>query len=134
LSFAILVFTGAVSTDFVLANSFDLVKEHWWMTFAYYSLLVGIIVQLAGSCFFIPAVILSYAKNGCPYLGKMDAEGFWRCFLETIYVVLTWFHFSTNFIQYHPLVAVALIYFKFNEIKNNEGTFEKRNQQIQVLT
>ncbi|WP_052188085.1 hypothetical protein [Cellulophaga sp. Hel_I_12] len=123
LSFAILVFTGRSVTD-SFRYSFDLVKEHWWMTFATI-LVVGIIVTIAGYAFSIPAVIYQYAKMGI-LSGNMDAEGFGDVFGDPVYVVLnlvsTLAQFLLNIIS---LVAVALIYFNLNEIKNNEGTFER---------
>lgn len=123
LSFAILVFKGKSVTD-SFGYSFDLVKDHWWITFATIFVLL-IIVTVASSAFSIPAVIYQYAKMGI-LSGEIDAENFGGVLSDPIYVVLnlisTLAQFLLNIIS---LIAVALIYFNLNEIKNNEGTFER---------
>lgn len=123
LSFAILVFTGRSVTD-AFGYSFDLVKDHWWMTFATI-FVVAIIVSVASYAFAIPAVIYQYAKMGI-LSGNMDAENFGGVFADPIYIILnlisTLAQFLLNIIS---LVAISLIFFNLNEIKNNEGTFER---------
>ena len=123
LSFAIMVFSKRSTTD-AFGYSFDLVKDHWWMTFATI-FVVGIIVTIATYAFSIPAVIYQYAKMGI-LSGEMDAENIGGVFADPIYIVLnlisTLARFVLNIIS---LVAVALIYFNLNEVKNNEGTMER---------
>lgn len=123
LSFAILVFSGRSVTD-SFGYSFDLVKDHWWMTFATI-FVVGIIVTISGYAFSIPAVIYQYVKMGI-LSGEIDAEGFGGVFGDPIYIILNMVSTLAQFIlNIISLVAVALIYFNLNEIKNNEGTFER---------
>tara|TARA_R110002050_G_scaffold109796_4_gene221157 strand:- start:2941 stop:3825 length:885 start_codon:yes stop_codon:yes gene_type:complete len=123
LSFAIMVFSKKSPTD-AFGYSFDLVKEHWWITFATIFVL-AIIVTVAGYAFSMPAIIYQYAKMGI-LSGAMDAENFGTNFVDPIYIILnlisTLAQFFLNIIS---VVAVALIYFNLNEIKNNEGTFER---------
>lgn len=123
LSFAIMVFSKRSATD-SFGYSFDLVKDNWWMTFATI-FVVGIIVTIATYAFSIPAVIYQYAKMGI-LSGEMDAENFGGVFADPIYIILnlisTLARFVLNIIS---LVAIALIYFNLNEIKNNEGTMER---------
>ncbi|MBO0592516.1 hypothetical protein I2486_14005 [Cellulophaga sp. E16_2] len=123
LSFAIMVYSKRSATD-SFGYSFDLVKEHWWMTFATI-FVVGLIVTFASYAFSIPAVIYQYFKLGI-FSGEMDAENMDVNFVDPIYIVLnlisTLAQFLFNIIS---LVAIAFIYFNLNEIKNNEGTMER---------
>lgn len=123
LSFAILVFSKRGATD-AFGYSFELVKGYWWITFATIFVL-GIIVSVAGYAFSMPAVIYQYAKMGI-LAGEMDVENFGSSFIDPVYIILnlisTLAQFFLNIIS---VVAVALIYFNLNEIKNNEGTFER---------
>lgn len=123
LSFAIFVFTGRGVTD-SFGYSFDLVKEYWWITFATI-FVVGIIVTVAGYAFSIPSVIYQYAKMGI-LSGEIDAEGFGGVFGDPIYIILNMISMLAQYLlNIISLVALALIYFNLNEIKNNEGTFER---------
>ena len=123
LSFAILVFSKRNVTE-SFGYSFDLVKDNWWITFATIFVL-AIIITVAGYAFSMPALIYQYAKMGI-LSGEMDAENFGINFIDPIYLALnlisTLAQFFLNIIS---VVAGALIYFNLNEIKNNEGTFER---------
>ena len=57
-----MVFSKKSPTD-AFGYSFDLVKEHWWITFATIFVL-AIIVTVAGYAFSMPAIIYQYAKMG----------------------------------------------------------------------
>jgi Mn2+/Fe2+ NRAMP family transporter len=123
LSFAIMVYSKRSVTD-SFGYSFDLVKEHWWMTFATIFVVV-IIVTVATYAFSIPAAIYQYFKMGV-FSGELDAENMNGNFIDPIYIILnliaTLARFLFNIIS---LVAITLIYFNLNEIKNNEGTMER---------
>ncbi|WP_158976276.1 hypothetical protein [Cellulophaga sp. L1A9] len=123
LSFAIMVYSKRSATD-SFGYSFDLVKDHWWMTFATI-FVVGLIVTFASYAFSIPAAIYQYFKMGV-FSGELDAENMSVNFIDPIYIILnlisTLAQFLFNIIS---LVAIALIYFNLNEIKNNEGTMER---------
>ncbi len=122
LSFAIMVFSKRNVTD-AFGYSFDLVKDHWWITFATI-FVVGIIVTIATYAFGLPAIIYQYAKMGI-FSGAMDAENFGN-FVDPVYIILNLISTLAQFIfNIISLVAIALIYFNLNEIKNNEGTFER---------
>lgn len=73
LSFSIMVFNQKSISD-AYSYSFNLVKDHWWMTFAAL-FVVGIIVTVASYAFAIPSAIYNYAKLGI-LSGEIDAENF----------------------------------------------------------
>lgn len=121
LSFSILVFDKkGVSEAF--GDSFKLVKDHWWMTFA--SLfVVGIIVAVASLVFTLPNTIYTYAKMGI-LSGEIDAENFGTADPLTILfgIISMLAQFLLNIIS---VIASVLIYFDLNEKKNFTGTYER---------
>ncbi|MUH37016.1 hypothetical protein D9O36_14285 [Zobellia amurskyensis] len=121
LSFSILAFDGKGVSD-AFSDSFTLVKEYWWVTFA--SLfVVGIIVMVTSYAFALPATIYTYAKMGI-LSGEIDAENF--TVADPISIILgiisTLAQFLLNIIS---VVASVLIYFDLNEKKNFTGTYER---------
>lgn len=123
LSFAIMVFTSRGATD-AFGYSFDLVKDHWWITFAT-MFVVLIIVSVASYAFSLPAAVYQLVSMGIS-AGEGDAESIGGVFTDPIYLGLqmisTLAQYLLNIIS---LIAIALIYFNLNEIKNNEGTMER---------
>ncbi|NHF61310.1 hypothetical protein FK220_018295 [Flavobacteriaceae bacterium TP-CH-4] len=123
LAFSIMVFNrkGAVEA---YGDSFNLVKDHWWMTFATL-LIVAVIVGIAGYAFALPGTIYTYAKMGI-LSGEMDAESMIDTVKDPIYILLNIMasvaQFMLNIIS---LVAGALIYFNLNEKKNFTGAYER---------
>ena len=123
LSFSILVFDRKNVTD-AFSDSFSLVKDEWWITFATL-IVIAIIVGIANYAFAIPTVIYQYAKMGI-LSGEMDAESMMDIFKDPIYLLLnmisTLAQFLLNLIS---VVAGAFIYFNLNEKKNFTGTYER---------
>ncbi|MBU2946927.1 hypothetical protein [Zobellia uliginosa] len=121
LSFSILAFDGKSISD-AFSDSFTLVKDYWWVTFA--SLfVVGIIVMVAGYAFALPGTIYSYAKMGI-LSGEMDAENF--TIADPISIILGIISTLAQFLLHIiSVVASVLIYFDLNEKKNFTGTFER---------
>ncbi|WP_209405448.1 hypothetical protein [Pseudozobellia sp. WGM2] len=121
LSFSIMVFSQKNVSD-AFSYSFNLVKDHWWNTFAAL-FVVGIIVYVASLAFAIPATIYNYAKMGI-LSGEIDAENFTTA--DPISILLgsisTLAQFLLNIIT---MVASVLIYFDLNEKKNFTGTYER---------
>ncbi len=105
-------------------DSFSLVKEHWWMTFATL-LVMFIIVFVASLAFSIPIVIYTWAKMGI-LSGELDAESMTTLTKDPVHIILNMIgsiaQFMLNIIS---LVAGVLIYFNLNEKKNFTGTFER---------
>ncbi|WP_276165896.1 hypothetical protein [Zobellia alginiliquefaciens] len=121
LSFSILAFDEKSITD-AFSDSFTLVKEYWWITFA--SLfVVFIIVMVAGSAFALPGTIYSFAKTSI-LPGEMDAENF--NFADPVSIILGIISKLAQFLLHLiSIVASVLIYFDLNEKKNFTGTFER---------
>jgi len=121
LSFSILVFNRkGVSEAF--SDSFTLVKDHWWMTFATL-FVVGIIVAVAGFVFSLPNTIYTYAKMGI-FSGEIDAENFGMADPLTVLfgIISMLAQFLLNIIS---VIAGVFIYFDLNEKKNFTGTYER---------
>ncbi len=123
LSFSILVFSDKGATD-AYGESFALVKDEWWITFATL-LIIGIIVGVANYAFSIPAQVYQIAKMGI-FSGEMDAETVVDIFKDPIYLLLNIISAVAQFLlNLISVVAGAFIYFNLNEKKNFTGTYEK---------
>ncbi len=123
LSFSIMVFDQKGATE-AFGDSFGLVKNEWWMTFATL-FTIGIIVMIASYAFSIPSTIYTYARMGI-LSGEMDAVGFTENLFDPIAIVLGIISLLAQFfLSVISLVAGALIYFNLNEKKNFTGTFER---------
>lgn len=118
-----MVFSQRGATD-AFGYSFDLVKDYWWITFATMFVVI-IIVGIASYAFSLPAAIYQIVSMGI-MAGEGDAESIGGVFTDPIYLglqmIATLAQYLLNIIS---LIAVALIYFNLNEIKNNEGTMER---------
>ncbi|CAM4311289.1 hypothetical protein [Zobellia nedashkovskayae] len=121
LSFSILAFDGKTISD-AFSDSFTLVKEYWWITFA--SLfVVFIIVMVADFAFALPGTIYSLAKTSI-LPGEMDAENF--NFVDPVSIILGIVSNLAQFLLHIiSVVASVLIYFDLNEKKNFTGTYER---------
>lgn len=123
LSYPLLVFRK-LSIGNAISDSFKLIQDEWWMTFAT-MLVVFIIIAIAGYAFSIPALIYTYVKMGIS-MGQNDfAEGD-LFFADPIYIALNilsyFFQYILNLIT---LISTVFIYFHLNEKKNFTGTFKK---------
>ncbi len=127
LAFGIMVFEkkGAITA---YGDSFRLVKDEWWITFAT-MVVVTIIVAIAGYAFALPTTMYNYAKMGI-LSGEVDAESMMEIFKDPIYILLNVVSSIAQFmLNIITLVAGAFIYFNLNEKKNFTGT----NERIQNL-
>jgi len=123
MSFAILVFTNRSVTD-SFGYSFDLVKDHWWMTFATI-FVISIIVGIASYAFQIPAAIYQLGSMGM-MAQEVDVENMDTNFIDPIYIILNLISTLAQYLlNVITVTAIALIYFNLNEIKNNEGTLQR---------
>ncbi|MDT0540861.1 MULTISPECIES: hypothetical protein [Croceitalea] len=120
-SFAILIFQKKNVSD-AYSESFSLVKENWWITFATL-FVIYIIIYIASLAFSLPTIIYTWAKMGI-FSGEVDAENM-NIFSDPIYLILNLIsqiiQFLMNIIL---LVSITFIYFNLNERKNFTGTFE----------
>ena len=122
LAFAILVFQNKGASD-SYSESFNLVKNEWWMTFATL-LVLYIIIAVASAAFSLPTVIYSWIKMGI-FSGKFDAESM-NAFTDPIYLLLNLIQQVVQFLmRVVLLIATAFIYFNLNEKKNFTGAFER---------
>ncbi len=123
LSFSIMVF-GQKGASEAYGDSFGLVKDEWWMTFATL-FIVGIIVTIASYAFSMPGTIYTYMKLGV-LSGEMDATDFTGSLFDPIAIVLGIISLLAQFfLSLISVVASALIYFDLNEKKNFTGTYER---------
>ncbi|CAZ94611.1 hypothetical protein [Zobellia galactanivorans] len=121
LSFCLLAFENKGVSD-AFSDSFKLVKDYWWITFA--SLfVVGIIVMVTGYAFALPGTIYNYAKMGI-LSGEIDVENFGVA--DPISIALGSMSIFAQFLlNIISVVAGVLIYFDLNEKKNFTGTYER---------
>ncbi|GAA3576747.1 hypothetical protein [Snuella lapsa] len=106
------------------SDSFKLIKDEFWITFATIFVL-GLIVMVAGYAFSLPASIYSFIKLGV-FSGEMDPTTMTSSFVDPVLILLNMisylFQFILNFIS---VVGAAFIYFNLNERKNFTGTLER---------
>lgn len=123
LTFSIMVFAKKGAFD-AYSDSFILVKDNWWITFATL-FVIAIIVAVASWAFSIPATIYTYLKMGI-FSGEVDAETMMDYFKDPIYII---FNILSSIAQFMlniiSLVAGVFVYFNLNEQKNFTGTFER---------
>lgn len=104
-------------------SSFDLVKGHWWNTFAA-MLVMYIIITVGNYAFALPSIIYVWIKMGV-FSGEVDAESM-NVFNDPIYLAInilsTLVQFLMNIIL---LVSLVLIYFNLNERKNSTGALDR---------
>lgn len=122
LAFAIFVFQEKGASD-AYSESFNLVKNEWWITFVTL-LIIYIIIAVASAAFSLPAVIYSWISMGI-FSGEFDAESI-NAFTDPIYLLLNLIQQVVQFLMRVVfLIASAFIYFNLNEKKNFTGTFER---------
>ena len=106
-------------------SSFDLVKGHWWNTFAA-MFVMYIIITVGNYAFALPSIIYMWIKMGV-FSGEVDAESM-NIFNDPIYLAInilsTLVQFLMNIIL---LVSIVLIYFNLNERKNSTGALDRIN-------
>lgn len=122
LVFTVMVFRNKDVSDSI-TESFQLVKNEWWMTFATL-LVMGIVVGIIGAVFTIPSMIYMFI-NGIVSAEQGSAADLSGMF-DWVYVTLNTIASAIRFLLYIiTAIATAFIYFNLNERKNLTGTFEK---------
>ncbi|TRO66725.1 hypothetical protein [Christiangramia sabulilitoris] len=119
LTTAVLVFrrTGVSES---ISESFKLVKENWWMTFATL-LCIGIIVYLISLVFQLPAILyFVFRAFVVATEGTSTSELF-----GPGYIIINVFTSVVQYIIYSITpIGVAFVYFNLNEKQNFTGTYE----------
>lgn len=118
---AILVFKECSASE-ALSYSFDLIKNHWWMTFLTL-LVVWLLVYIIGLVFQVPLIIYMVIKTFTMVQEGSTADP--SAFTDWPFLVL---NVLSSLIQYLlstiTIISLAFIYFNLDEHKNLTGTFE----------
>lgn len=123
ISFSLMVFKDQSVSD-AFSNSFNFIKNEWWMSFLTI-FVVGIIVSVIGSIFSVPAMIYSIVKMGV-FSGEVDPTGQAGLFQDPVYIILNVLSYALKyFLNFISIIAVVFIYFNINEKKNFSGTFDR---------
>lgn len=121
LASAIMVFKRYSVTE-SLGYCFELIKDHWWMTFVTL-LVVWLLVYIIGLVFQMPLLIYMFVKAFTMVQEGSAANP--EAFTDWPFLVL---NVISSLIQYLlstiTIISVAFIYFNLNEHKNLTGTFE----------
>ncbi|WP_452223212.1 hypothetical protein [Lacinutrix chionoecetis] len=122
--FCIMVFEKKSVTD-AFSDSFNFVKDEWWMTFLVL-FVVGILVSIIGGVVNLPATIYTYAKMGI-FSGEIDpADNPFSFYKDPIYILLNLIGYAFKFfLNFVSIIVGVFIYFNINEKKNFSGTFEQ---------
>ncbi|MDT0689051.1 hypothetical protein RM549_04595 [Salegentibacter sp. F188] len=121
ISTAILVFRRTNIMDSI-SESFQLVKDNWWMTF--FSLFViGMLIYLISFIFQIPLLIYTIIKTFTVMQegSAADISGMFDWVYITLSIIASLIQYMLYAIM--PL-GISLVYFHLNEKQNFTGTFE----------
>ncbi|SDR89044.1 hypothetical protein [Gramella sp. MAR_2010_147] len=122
LATAILVFrrNGAIDS---ISESFQLVKDHWWSTFATL-FCIGVIVYLISLVFQLPAIFY-FMFRAFVSAAEGSASGNLQDMFGTGYIII---NVITSILQYLIYsitpIGVAFVYFNLNEKQHYTGTYE----------
>ena len=123
LAISIMVFEGKSISDSI-SHCFNLIKDQWWSTFGVI-LLVGILVNILGYVFSVPAMIYQFISGGT-MLGSSDPTEIFNTMEDPINIGLNVISYIGQFVLSSiTLIASVFIYYDLNEQKNLTGTIEK---------
>jgi len=118
---SILVFRRNGVTDSI-SESFQLVKDNWWMTFATL-LCIYLVIYVIGLIFQLPALIYIFIRAFTVASESSAAEP--QDMFGTGYVIINAISSAIQYIIYSmTVIGVAFVYFHLNEKKNFTGTYE----------
>ncbi len=121
LATAILVFRRESVMESI-SESFRLIKDNWWMTFATL-LVIGIIVYLISLVFQLPAIF--YYLFRAFTIASEGSAGNPNDILGPGYILINVFTSCVQYIIYSITpIGVAFVYFNLNEKQNFTGTYE----------
>jgi len=120
--FSLLVFRN-ISVSDSINESFQLIKDEWWITFATLFVL-GIIIWLISMVFSIPAVVYSLTKTFTAATESTMSDP--SSMFDWVFIILNTISSAAQYILYIiTAVATAFIYFNLNERKHSTGAFEQ---------
>ncbi|WP_062058690.1 hypothetical protein [Aquimarina longa] len=121
LAFSILVFRSSSISD-AISESFQLIKNEWWITFATL-FIIGLLIWLISLVFSLPAVIYSYS-NLLTSASEQTMTNTNK--VDWIFIALNTISSSAQYLLYIiTTISTAFIYFNLNERKHNTGTLEE---------
>ncbi len=122
LVFSILIFRNTSVSD-AISDSFHLIKNEWWITFATL-LIVGIVIWIISMVFSIPAAVYSYTKllSSASQGSMVDPTAM----IDWVFIALNTISSAAQYILYIiTAISTAFIYFNLNEIKHATGALEQ---------
>ncbi len=123
LATSIMVFEDKSIGDSI-SHCFTLIKGQWWSTFGVL-LVVGILVNILGYAFSVPALIYQLVSDGT-LMGESDPTVVFDTMKDPINIGLNVIAYIGKFVLSSvTLIAAVFIYFDLNEQKNLTGTIEK---------
>ena len=118
---AVLVYRRTGITD-AISYSFDLIKDHWWMTFLTL-IVIYLLIYVIGLVFQMPMIIYMFIKAFTMAQEGSGAE--MVNYNDWVFITLS---VLSSLIQYFlssiTIIAIAFIYFNLNEHKNLTGAYE----------
>ncbi|TSE10508.1 MULTISPECIES: hypothetical protein [Aquimarina] len=122
LVFSILIFRNSSVSD-AISDSFNLIKNEWWITFATL-FIVGIVIWIISMVFSIPAAVYSYTR-----LLTSASEGSMvdpTAMIDWVFIALNTISSAAQYVLYIiTAISTAFIYFNLNEIKHATGALEQ---------
>ena len=122
LVFSILVFRNMSISD-TISESFALVKNEWWITFATL-FIIAIIIGLISSVFAIPTYIYIFSKSFTTATDSTMSDP--SAMFDWVFVALNTLASAAQYILYIiSAVSTAFVYYNLNEKKHATGAFEQ---------
>ncbi|WP_103865443.1 hypothetical protein [Aquimarina sp. I32.4] len=122
LVFSILVFRKTSISD-AINDSFLLIKNEWWITFATL-LVLGILIGVISAVFSIPAIIYSFTKGLA--LASETSMNDASSSIDWVFILLNTISSAAKYLLYIiTSVATAFIYYNLNERKHATGALEQ---------
>lgn len=122
LVFSILVFRGTSISD-AINDSFLLVKNEWWITFATL-FIIAILIGVIGFVFSIPALIYTFTKTFTAASEGSLADP--STMFDWVFIALNTLSSAAQYILYIiTAISTAFIYYNLNERKHATGALEQ---------
>lgn len=122
LVFSILIFRNTSISD-AINDSFLLIKNEWWITFATL-FVIAIMIGVIGMVFSIPVLVYTFTKSFTAASEGSMADP--SAMVDWIFIVLNILSSAAQYILYIiTAISTAFIYYNLNERKHATGTLEQ---------
>jgi len=122
LVFSILIFRDTTISE-AISDSFKLIKNEWWITFATL-LVLGIIISVVSAVFSVPAIIYTISKSVVMATESTLSDP--SEIMDWGFIALNTIASAAKYILYViTAIASAFIYFNLNERKHATGALEQ---------